>query len=58
MIQCYNTHITTIAFEQIKIPLDKLGINQKECHKCEKKFLSLTIKPIKNKQKYRFRHPS
>jgi hypothetical protein len=36
MIQCYNTHITTKAFEQIKIPLDKLGINQKECHKCEK----------------------
>jgi hypothetical protein len=36
MIQCYNKHISTKAFEQIKIPLDKLGIIQKECHNCEK----------------------
>jgi len=32
------THITTKAFEQIKIPLDKLGINQPEFCKCEKSF--------------------
>jgi len=57
MIRCYDTHITTIAFEQIKIPLDKLRINQKQYHKCKKMFLSLTIKLIENKQKYRFRHP-
>jgi len=36
MIQCYNTQITTKAIEQINIQLDRLGINQKECRKCEK----------------------